>query len=275
MAWRSYHCRGVESPPPDCSYRLAPAWDHQQGRDFCAGIAGFVRDLPGSAVIYRGRNTLVRCAALGREVVIKQFRTPSAFKALLYRLRAGKARRSFEVGRRLGELGVATPEPLAAVEYRQGGRLVESYYCCAWVASLGTVRDLHDPAHPDRRQRIEELGAFVGRLHKLRVFHRDLTSGNILMVADREKPGVVAHSLVDLNRLEFRRVGWLGGLANLMGPGFRGDDVTTLIAGYCRARGSAIGPGFSALVYRLLRLPYDAMWAVKNRTRPLRRRIGL
>src|SRR5258708_5608354 len=80
-------------------------------------------------------------------------------------------------------------------------------------------------AHPAVRGGMGERGEFGGRLHKLRVSHRDLTGGNILLTADAGNPDAVHHALVDLNRLEFRRVGWLGGLANLMGPGFRGADV--------------------------------------------------
>ncbi len=251
--------------------RLAPGWDVPQRRAWCERLEERASAVTERAVIYRGRNVIFRDRVEGEDVAVKRFPVASPGKRLVYRLRATKAVRAFDHALRLDALGVGTPRPLAAVEVRRGSSPLASYFCSAYLPEFREARELRLSGAPDRSLLLGLLGEFVGRLHELGVVHRDLTSGNILLVPDRDRPGGVVFQLVDINRMRFGRVGVRDGVANLVQ--LRLNDDGELLTGYCRARG--LDPG------RLRRL-YDARLAwrgvtqgVKERTRPWRRRLGL
>jgi tRNA A-37 threonylcarbamoyl transferase component Bud32 len=251
--------------------RLAAGWDEPGKRAWCERLEDRARAVPPDAVIYRGRNVIFRDEAGGEAVAVKRFPVASPGKRLVYRLRATKAVRAFDHAVRLAALGVGTPRPLAAVEVRQGGWPLASYFCSAYLPEFREARELRLSGAPDRSLLLGLLGEFVGRLHELGVVHRDLTSGNILLVPDRTRPGGVSFQLVDINRMRFGLVGPRAGVANLVQ--LRLNDGGEVLEGYCRARG--LDPS------RLRRL-YDARlaWrgvtqAIKERTRPWRRRLGL
>ena len=170
-------------------------------------------------------------------MAVKRFPVQSPGKRLVYRLRATKAVRAFDHAVRLAALGVGTPRPLAAVEVRRGSSPLASYFCSAYLPEFREARELRLPGAPDRSLLLGLLGEFVGRLHELGVvLHRDLTSGNVLMVPDPAQPGGVCFQrLVDLNRMRFGRVGLRAGVANLVQ--LRLNDGGDVLEGYCRARG--------------------------------------
>jgi hypothetical protein len=250
--------------------RLAPEWDRPAARAWCEGLEAASRVVPPADVIYRARNLIFRARLDGEEVAVKRFPVGSA-RSLLYRVRATKAVRAFDHAVRLTELGVGTPRPLAAVDVRRGGRPVASYLCASFVPDFREARTLRSADAPDRAVLMERLGAFVGRLHEFGVLHRDLTSGNILLVPDATRPEGLEFLLVDINRMRFGRVGVLGGIGNLVQ--LRLNDDGAVLAGYCRERG---------LDASTLRRLYGCRLALrslkqdlKERTRPWRRRLGL
>jgi tRNA A-37 threonylcarbamoyl transferase component Bud32 len=252
--------------------RLAPAWDHAEGRAFCRGLEALVAALPESAVLYRGRNTLYRCRALGCDIVIKRFQLgANPWKRIVERLGEGKAPRTLAIALHLRDLGIATPEPLAAVERRVAGRPAAAFYLCRDLGDAPTARDLvRDRSDPRRASALDALGSFVARLHDAGVLHRDLTLGNVLRTADGD------HALVDLNRIRFTRVGAVGGLLNLLTLGLRGDDLDALLAGYRRERvidGGTLGE-LDAHAAHALAAGERLRWALKRASRPWRRRIG-
>jgi tRNA A-37 threonylcarbamoyl transferase component Bud32 len=250
--------------------RLANGWDDPVHRAFCAELEAISREVRPEEVIHRGRNVIFRHRVVGDEVAVKRFPV-SGGRRLVYRLRTSKAVRAFDHATRLLAIGVGTPRPLAAVEVRHGRALAASYYCCALVSGFREVRELKRPDSPGRELLLEELGAFVGRLHELGAMHRDLTSGNVLLLPDPSKPGSVSFQLVDINRMRFGKVGVRAGLANL--AQLRLHDNGLLLAGYCRARG--VSPSDVGGYYRLRSCLRSAGRTLKDRTRPVRRRLGL
>jgi hypothetical protein len=71
--------------------------------------------------------------------------------------------------------------------------------------------------------------------------------------------------------MRFGRVGVRAGLANLAQLRLRDED--SLLTGYCRARG--LGVSRTRPYYRFRRTLRTLRQAVKERTRPVRRRLGL
>jgi tRNA A-37 threonylcarbamoyl transferase component Bud32 len=251
--------------------RLAAGWDVPQRRAWYEHLEDRARAVPPHAVIYRGRNVIFRDLVEGEEVAVKRFPVRSPGKRLVYRLRATKAVRAFDHALRLDALGVGTPRPLAAVEVRRGGWPVASYFCSEYLPEFREARELRLPGAPDRSLLLGLLGEFVGRLHELGVIHRDLTSGNVLMVPDGTRPGGVCFRLVDINRMRFGRVGLRAGLANLVQ--LRLNDDGEVLAGYCRARG--LDPARLRRLYATRLAWRGVTQAVKEHTRPWRRRLGL
>lgn len=251
--------------------RLAAAWDGPAGRAACAGIDALVAGLPDAAVLHRDRNTLWRCEVLGRPVVVKRFRLRRSLRMRIdLACRGSKALRSFDIAQRLLGLGMATPEPLAAVEVHEDGAVARAYYVCAWQEHAGTARALRDEGFPEAERHVRELGGWAGRLHEAGALQRDLNGGNVLLVG--APAGSFVHALVDLNRVRFGRVALRRGLANLVLLGFPGDRARPLVEGYCAARGADADAAWRA--FRLERALQRAWWRCKSATRPLRRRLG-
>jgi hypothetical protein len=206
----------------------------------------------------------------GVDVAVKRFPVKPA-QRLIYRWRATKAVRAFDHAARLVALGFGTPAPLAVVEVRRGTRLLASYFCSAFITGFTEARTLRAPDAPDRPRLLALIGELVGRLHEAGVLHRDLTSGNILLLPSPASPGGVEFQLVDVNRMRFGPVGVLAGIANLVQ--LRLDDDGEVLEGYCRVR--RLDPTRLRRYYRARLALRAAHQMLKERTRPWRRRLGL
>ena len=250
--------------------RLAPEWEKPAVRAFCTRLEELSQQVPAEAVIHAGRNLIFRHRVGEEDVAVKRFPV-SGGRRLIYRLRASKSARAFDNAARLLALGIGTPRPLAAVEVRRGGALLASFYCCAFLPTFQEARSLKSLGAPDRAALLDLLGEFIGRLHERGVKHRDLTSGNVLLIPDPAKPAEVTFQLVDLNRVRFGRIGIGTGLANL--AQLRLQDSGALLSGYCRAR--SLLASRAAPYYRLRLGLRTVRQVIKERTRPLRRRVGL
>jgi tRNA A-37 threonylcarbamoyl transferase component Bud32 len=178
---------------------------------------------PGAATktLHWGRNYLylTRCetAAGPLDVVVKQFRNAGLRDRLRRRLGGGKAARSWRVAQAMAAAGIATPEPLLLIESRCPTG--PSFYVCRYLAGGVEARYPLRAANDGRLGELfpaldlprflRELGGFVRRLHDAGFWHRDLSSGNILvrgLEADGAAGGAADaaafydFSLVDLNR---------------------------------------------------------------------------
>ena len=237
--------------------RLHGSWDTDAGRAWCRALPGLVAAAPAEQVIYRGRNILVRLDGPSGAVVVKAFGRGKWWRA---RRSSGKSAESYDHGVHALRLGIATPEPRAAVAARGTG----GFYVCDWIDGCRSVWDLHDGVLPERH--LASLAEFVARMHEAGVHHQDLTPGNVLLRPDGEG---FDHLLVDLNRMRFGPVTLRAGLAALAKLECHGRLVGT----YAAARG--IDPVRAARLFARATLIERTARRMKNVTRPWRRKVGL
>lgn len=146
-------------------------------------------------VIDARRNVL----RLTEGVVVKQFRTPSLWRGIIYGFFVkSKAQRSYEYALRLKDL---TPAPIAYREIRICGILRESWYACRQSECKHTFIELiENPGFPNREQILRAIGRFTARLHQQGVWHPDYSQGNILFNDD------ASHiEIIDLNRIRWKK----------------------------------------------------------------------
>lgn len=190
-----------------CRVRVADAYRPWRDR-----IADLPRTLAGRGVVLHSGRNLIKKVTLTNpggdplEVAVKAFRTPAKPQGFVYaHLRPPKARRCMVYAQKLLEKGISTPDPVACIEYRESGFLKESYYVCRyWPADLDLMALLYDgaPGGRDTDALLEQIARFTHLQHQQGVLHLDYNPGNILA---RTRRGAIDLSLVDLNRLRFKR----------------------------------------------------------------------
>lgn len=155
--------------------------------------------------IHAGRNTLKAFDSGDGRIVIKRFRQPDPFHAVVYTFfRRSKAQRAYEHALRLRELGIDTPAPIAWITCRHHGLLAESYYVCRY--SDHTPLSEATTRFPDTAAQkvLEEFARFAAELHAKGIEHRDFNHGNILWKAGTAKEPI-RFQLIDINRMRFAR----------------------------------------------------------------------
>lgn len=172
------------------------------------------------ATVHWGRNYIYRArlprppwaAAAPAEVAVKQFRNAGFKGRLRRRLGGSKAAKSWRVARALVAAGLRTPEPVLLAESdRPDG---PSLYVCRFVDGVFEARYLFRAILAGEEAErfpgvdvpllLTTLGRTVRRLHDAGFWHRDLSSGNVLVdwKGSGEPPALY---LVDLNRTRVGR----------------------------------------------------------------------
>jgi len=188
-----------------------------------ADLAGELARLtdPASALetLHWGRNYIYRARLATPEgpleVAVKQFRHDGRGERLRRRLGDGKAARSWAAARAIAAAGVPTPEPVLLAESerldrpsffvsRHLGGTFEARYLLRAVAAGRAAEEFPEV---DPGLFLEAIGRALRRLHDAGFFHRDVSSGNVLLrAAGAGRPPELW--LIDLNRV--RRVRRMG-----------------------------------------------------------------
>ena len=135
-------------------------------------------------------------------VIYKRYRPWNWQKALLGKLRPGRALRGWYLGHALLQRRIATARPLAVCDLRQPWYRCRSYLAIEWIEGsenlhlYGWKLAAENLEERCRRaaQCAESLGALIGRMHARQVTHGDLKGSNLLVV---EKDADVQTYLVD------------------------------------------------------------------------------
>ncbi len=229
-------------PEPVTSVRVCIAEPY---RDWRAQIEALPGRLDREGVsLHSGRNLIKRLELAGPdgasiEVAVKAFAVPARARGFVYaNLRHSKARRCMINARRLAELGIVTPEPVACIEHQSYRCLRESYYVCRhWPKDRDLTSLLYGGVPPaaDARALLEALAQFTVAQHDCGVLHLDYNPGNILV---RSEGDGFEFALVDLNRLRFRPL-HIGDRARGLAPLTTQKDCLGIIgrryAGLCGA----------------------------------------
>src|SRR6185369_15582934 len=143
----------------------------------------------------------------GVDVVVKQFRILGLRDRLRRRFRGSKAAKSWRVANALIAAGLQTPEPVLLIEAET--ETGPSFYVCRYLADVQEARYLlraanagterQDFAAVDFPHFLEALGKMARRLHDAGFWHRDLSSGNVLLRTDAAGKTTDLY-LIDLNR---------------------------------------------------------------------------
>jgi hypothetical protein len=153
--------------------------------------------------VTKGERNIIKKATVGDKILnIKKFKTPNFFQSLVYAyIRKSKAQRSFEYAKKLGELGIKTPAPVAYAVEKNGG-LKLSFYVSEHLEYDLDFRVLnHNPLHPERDIILQQFASFSFKLHEAGINFLDHSPGNTLIKKIAE--GHYEFYLIDLNRMKF------------------------------------------------------------------------
>ena len=214
-------------------------------RDCRAQLEELPRRLERDGVtLHCGRNLIKRLGIAGPggepiEVVVKAFAVPARARGFVYaNLRPSKARRCMVNARKLAQLGVGTPEPVACIEYEDYRCLRRSYYVCRhWPHDQDLTALLYCgvPCGADSLALLGALAQFTAAQHDRGVLHLDYNPGNILV---RSESDGIEFALVDLNRLRFRHLNTGDRISGLVRLTTRSDCLRIIGRQYARLHGA-------------------------------------
>jgi hypothetical protein len=246
--------------------------DREFGSPEFVAALGRLREIvadPRSEILLRGRNTVVAAeipasATAPIPCVVKSYRT-AGLQRLKTLLLPSKAARAWRGARALAAAGIETPRPLAYLERRAGGLVVESYFVSERVPGLPEIRALFcDPGADGLRPPLAALAAHVAALHRAGLLHRDLSDGNILV---RREGGTFSFVFLDTNRVRSgRRLGGFRRARNLVRLGIPPADRMFFLERYAEARGEKFRRVF-VLYYKSAKITFAAWLRAKKALR--------
>jgi hypothetical protein len=184
---------------------------------------------PNIEVIIQNRRNDIRIANVGRyRLVIKSFKGMYWPNRLAYSFfRTSKSQRSFETSLRLKTMSLDAPAPVAFVDYYRFGVLQSSYFISVYQEHEEFQQALirYESSHDLSRR----FANYAFQLHKSGVYHHDFSRGNVLcLINDND----VKFSLVDLNRIRFRKMTYFDGLKSLSKLGINEGNFEQVVNHY-------------------------------------------
>lgn len=154
-------------------------------------------------ILQQERNVIKLVEFEGVKYVVKSFKLPHLINAVAYKFfRPSKAKRSFEYSQKLSSLGVKVPKPVAyLINYSVYG-VKDSYYISEYVDFLCEFREIVDNSQfPDAENILRQFARFTFDLHEKKIYFKDHSPGNTLIVKKDEKN--YDFYLIDVNRMIF------------------------------------------------------------------------
>ena len=185
-------------------------------------IKDFMKMLPttfkgNGKTLKNDRNEIKVIQHKGFKLCIKSFNRVTVFNRYMYSwFRASKAKRSYEVGRRLEKKHINTPTPVGYVEvYDKWHILRKAFYVSIYQEHDYDMADVLDKNIEKQEAILTSFADHMARIvHPAGAWHNDLSTGNVL-INSNENEGW-SFSFIDLNRMEFRRdISSIRGLTNL------------------------------------------------------------
>ena len=212
-------------------YEIAPGFEK---------LEGWIKNIKenfsaGGETIFKVRNEVKVFEVDGIRLNVKSYKLPNLINRYAYvYLRGSKAKRSFQYASRLEQLGVPTPQPIAYIEYREGGALRESYYVSLQFDYDYTLREVLEQKNNEKEILKEWVKFTYEKLHKNGVFHLDYSPGNTLL---KKTSSGHEFSLIDLNRMDFIEIDYKKGLQNLCQLALDKENLDLVAAEYAKLQG--------------------------------------
>jgi len=197
-----------------------------------AFYSDFINRLPAifhtrGETIYQGRNEIKVFDVNGVKLNVKKYKVPIYINRLIYTFfRTTKAYRAYTYALKLLDRGIETPPPIAYLIFKRAGLIHQCYFISLQSSYSHTMYEFGKGSLKGREFIIRSLVSFTAKLHDEGIYHRDFSPGNILFQLSGDG---VKFSLVDINRLQFRRVSIKKGCANFARL-WGGDVMFRLIA---------------------------------------------
>lgn len=181
--------------------------------------------------IKNGRNVIRLVNSKGHSLVVKYFKKITFFNRIVFStIRKSKARRAYEHAKMLKNHGITTPEPIAWINCYRYGILYRSYYVSLYTYYKPFEELLKLPI-VESEKAIKAFARFTYKLHRAGILHDDFTFKNVLFdVFDDEYD----FSLIDTNRMRFRRYSLQSGIKNLTRMKISVDKMGVFTAEYAR-----------------------------------------
>ena len=181
---------------------INPQYEHLRD-DIMRVVAG---DYVAVKVYCHKRNVVEKVVLQGGEYVVKTYKRPNLFNRIVYAfLRKSKGERAFQNARRLLDLGIDTPAPVAYVNVYKGALFSQGFYISEFVP-YGTMREAFMDVNSggvDVSLK-KDFMSFAFFLHGKNVLPLDFNSGNIFYHYD-VATGEYRFALTDINRMRFGR----------------------------------------------------------------------
>ncbi|MBT8254778.1 MAG: Kdo domain containing protein [Flavobacteriaceae bacterium] len=193
-------------------------------------------DLEGRVYGNQDRNQLKLFELEDFTINIKSFKTPNFFNQVVYRLfRKSKAKRSYEHGLKLSELGIGTPSPIAFYEFPKKLLFKSSFYISLHIKYDLTFRELtHDLNYPDHETILRAFTRYTYKLHENNILFLDHSPGNTLI---KKIEDGYAFYLVDLNRMVFKPLNFKDRIENFRRLTVHRSMIETMSDEYARISG--------------------------------------
>ena len=151
------------------------------------------------------RNTLKLFQLNDLTANVKSFKVPNLVNKVVYRFfRQSKAERSFMYAKKLKDLNIGTPQPIAYAEEKNGVFFGKSYYMSEHLNYDITYRELTTNFdYPDHENVLRAFTRFTYLLHENQINFLDHSPGNTLI---KKVDDEYLFYLVDLNRMRFEEM---------------------------------------------------------------------
>ncbi len=188
-----------------------------------------------SHIIQNNRNDVRRDLIEDHAVVVKCFKGMYFTNRLAYSLfRKSKALRSYETSLYLAGNGFLAPEPIACIDYYNGGFLTTSYFISRYYEHTSFNEMLMQGERKD--ELLYSFVEFTHKLHQAGIYHKDYSNGNILC---NRADGKLTFCLVDLNRVCFGPVDFEHAISNFSTLALSNEDLASVLETYAAMCGES------------------------------------
>ena len=214
-------------------------------------LGAFVKQIPDGysymgEEIHNGRNEVRKANLLNLHFTIKYFKKITLTNRLIFAtIRKSKARRAYEHSKLLIQKGITSPEPIAYINCYRFGLLYKSFYISLFT-SYKPLKELLNLPISVSEEGLKAFARFTFRLQNAGILHDDYTIDNVLYdkIGNRYD-----FSLIDNNRMRFRKYSYARGLKNLERLKVPVDKMGIIASEYARESNESDLRTLNAMVF--------------------------